>query len=220
MPGGYLQLVAIIGLYTLLVLWPPRRPRGTRVRALLRQPSGQRASGLALGALLTGTVLALIGAHPISAGDMVVLALAALTALGLLEVIRRGLHDSAGGRGVARPRARPRLALAARPAAGHAGVAWCATCSPRCRCARRTFSGSGTSPTARRGRRNRLDVYRPRGSGRGCAAGVDPLPWRPLSDGRQEPRGAPAAAPARQPRLGLHQRQLPARCRPAGSPTR
>jgi hypothetical protein len=27
MPGGYLELVAIIGLYTGLVLWPPRRPR-------------------------------------------------------------------------------------------------------------------------------------------------------------------------------------------------
>ncbi len=31
MPGGYLQLVAIIGLYTALVLWPPRRPRALAV---------------------------------------------------------------------------------------------------------------------------------------------------------------------------------------------
>ena len=57
MPGGYLELVAIIGLYTVLVLWPPRRPRGVAVAAFFVSHLVNELPGLALGALLTGTAL-------------------------------------------------------------------------------------------------------------------------------------------------------------------
>ena len=91
MTGGYLELVAIVGLDTLLVLWPPRRPRALAAAVFFVTHLVNELPGLALVALLAGTVLALIGGALASAGGLAVLALAALTALGLLEVTRRGL---------------------------------------------------------------------------------------------------------------------------------
>ena len=212
MPGGYVQLVVIIGLYTLLVLWPLRLPRGLAFALFFVSHLVNELPGLALGALLAGTVLALIGGHPISAGDGVILALAALSALGLLEVIRRGLMTAP----VVEASLDQELGSGWRAAAGPARR------SRRLRLARELLAPLPLRPRhiqrirnltyGEAGRRNRLDVYRPRGSVGRRPAGVDPLPWRPLSDGRQEPRGAPVAAPARRPRLGLRQRQLPARC--------
>jgi hypothetical protein len=48
-------------------------------------------SGVALGALLGGTVLALIAGGPASVRGAAILVLMTLTGLGLLEVVRRGL---------------------------------------------------------------------------------------------------------------------------------
>lgn len=52
MPGGYLKLVAIIGLYTGLVLWPPRRPRALAAAVYFVSHPVNELPGLALIALL------------------------------------------------------------------------------------------------------------------------------------------------------------------------
>jgi acetyl esterase/lipase len=90
-PDGYLELVAIIALYTALVLRPPRRPRGLAVAVFLVSNPVNELPVLALGALLAGTVLALVGGDLASAGGLAILGLAGLATLGLLEVARRGL---------------------------------------------------------------------------------------------------------------------------------
>ena len=60
MPTGYLTLVAIIALYTVAVLWPPRRPRRVaRAISILSHPVNELPF-IALGALLAATVLALV----------------------------------------------------------------------------------------------------------------------------------------------------------------
>lgn len=91
MPGGYLELVTIVGLYTVLVLRPPRRPRALAVAVFFVSHLVNELPVVALGALLAGTVLALIGGDLASTGGLAVLGLAALAAVGLLEVARRGL---------------------------------------------------------------------------------------------------------------------------------
>ncbi len=164
MPGAYVQLVVIIGLYTLLVLWPPRLPRGLAFALFFVSHLVNELPGLALGALLAGTVLALIGGHPISAGDGVLLALAALSALGLLEVIRRGLMTAP----VVEASLDQELGSGWRSAAGPARR------SRRLRLAREMLAPLPMRPRhiqrirnltyGEAGRRNRLDVYRPRGS--------------------------------------------------------
>ena len=171
MPGGYVQLVVIIGLYTLLVLWPPRLPRGLAFALFFVSHLVNELPGLALGALLAGTALALIGAHPISAGDGVLLALAALSALGLLEVIRRGLMTAP----VVEASLDQELGRGWRSAAGPAGR------SRRLRLARELLAPLPLRPRhiqrirnltyGETGRRNRLDVYRPRG----CVGGAGPV---------------------------------------------
>lgn len=92
--------------------------------------------GLALIALLAGTVLALTGGVPASASGMTVLALAALTVLGLLAVTRRGpwQHRWSSGRWT-----RASAAAGDRwpgSPAGHGGTAWPVPCSRPCRCGR------------------------------------------------------------------------------------
>ena len=111
MPGGYLELIAIIGLYTVLVLWPPRRPRALAAAVFFVSHLVNELPGLALVALLADTVLALIGGAVTPAGGLAMLAPAALTALGLLD------------RWPSLP-------------AGHVGIAWRATCSHPRRCGR------------------------------------------------------------------------------------
>ncbi len=91
MPGGYLQVVAIIALYTVLVLWPPRRPRALAVAVFIVSHLVNELPFIALGVLLAGTVLGLLHGGLGSTGGLAVVGLAALTALGLLEVARRGL---------------------------------------------------------------------------------------------------------------------------------
>ena len=91
MPGGYLELVAILGLYTLAVLSPPRRPRGLAVAVFFVTHLVNELPGIALGALLAGTVLALLDGDLAAPGGLAVLGFAGLTGLGLIEVARRGL---------------------------------------------------------------------------------------------------------------------------------
>ena len=90
MPSGYLTLVAIIALYTAGVLWPPRRPKAlARAVFILSHPINELPF-VGLAALLAGTVVALIGGDLASTAGVVLLAAAAVTALGLLEVARQG----------------------------------------------------------------------------------------------------------------------------------
>ena len=171
MPGGYLQWVTIIAVYTGLVLWPPRRPRALALAVFFLSHLVNELPFIALGVLLAGAVLALLHGDLGSAGGVAVLGLAALTALGLLEVARRGL--------LARPAIERSLDQ-------ELGCGW------------RLLAGRGDQSRWRRlarnllaplplrplnvqriknisygaaGRRNRLDVYR----GRGRVAGGGPV---------------------------------------------
>ncbi len=167
MPGGYLQLVAIIGLYTLLVLWPPRRPRALAFLLFFVSHLVNELPGLALGALAAGTLLALIGGDFASTGGVVTLGLAGLTALGLLELIRRGLMTSPvversldqeigpGWRSLVRPADQSRRLRLARELLNPLPFR-----PRRVRLIRNVAYGDA-------GRRNRLDVYCRRGSAQG-----------------------------------------------------
>ncbi|HEY1003055.1 MAG TPA: alpha/beta hydrolase [Streptosporangiaceae bacterium] len=163
MPGGYLELVAIIGLYTGLVLWPPRRPRALAAAVYFVSHPVNELPGLALIALLAGTALAVAASGMASASGLTVLALAALTALALLEVIRRGLMTASvversldeglgrGWRSLAGTADRPRWHRLAR--------ALLAPLPLRPLSVQRLRNVS----YGEAGRRNRLDVYRRRG---------------------------------------------------------
>jgi acetyl esterase/lipase len=167
MPGGYVQLVTIIGLYILLVLWPPRRPRALAFALFFVSHLVNELPGLALGALLAGTVLALIGGGLGSTGGVLALGLAALSAFGLLEVIRRGLMTSLvversldqelgrGWRSLVRPAGQSRWLRLAREL-----LTPLPFCPRRVQRIRNVAYGDA-------GRRNRLDVYRRRDSGGG-----------------------------------------------------
>ena len=145
-----------------------------------------------------------------------------------VDLGRRGRVD------VGRSDRRRRAARCApdRSSSGHWSTAWahgggassipsspvgCAgTCRGRGSCSCRGCSGATTSNALANvaygddGTSNLLDVYRHRSHPIGRADAHLPARRRvPL--GPQEPRGAPAPLPPRQPRLDLHQRQLPPR---------
>lgn len=212
MLGWYLQLVAIIALDTGLVLWPPRRPRGLASAAFFVSHLVNELPGVALAALLGGTVLALVVGGLASAGGAAILTLMTLTGLGLLEIVRRGLMagavvetalDEALGcdwRSIAGRSARTRRRRLAR-----ALLAPLPVLPLNVQRVRNVNYGPGHL-------RNRLDVYRRRGPAAAGCPGADPLPRRPLPDRRQEPRVPTIAARARPPGLGLRQRHLPTRC--------
>jgi acetyl esterase/lipase len=167
-PGGYLELVAIVGLYTALVLWPPRRPRALAAAVFFVSHLVNDLPGLALAALLAGTVLALTGGAAASAGGLAVLALAALTGLGLLEVTRRGLMAAS---------------VVERSLDEELGRGWRSLAEPARRSRRYRLARDLLAPLPLRplsvqrirnisygeaGRRNRLDVYRHRGPAGGA----------------------------------------------------
>ena len=168
MLGGYMELVAIIGLYTVLVLWPPHRPRALAAAVFFVSHLVNELPGLALMALLAGTVLALIGGAAASAGGLAMLALAALTTFGLLEVTRRGLTTASvversldeelgpGWRSLAEPADRSRWHRLARDLLAPLPLRPLSVQRIR-------NVGYGEA-----GRRNRLDIYRRRGSAEGA----------------------------------------------------
>ena len=171
MPGGYLELVAVIGLYTGLVLWPPRRPRALAVAVFFVSHPVNELPGLALIALLAGTALALVAGGLSSASGLMVLGLAALTAAGLIEVTRRGLMtasvverslDEGFGRGW-----RSLTGIASGSRWPRLGGALLAPLPLRPLGVQRI----GNVSYGEAGRRNRLDVYRRRGQ----AAGAGPV---------------------------------------------
>ncbi len=90
MPAGYLTTVAIIALYTVVVLWPPSRPTGVARAIFVVSHQLNELPFIPLVALLAATALALAGGDLASTGGTVLLGVAALTSLGLLEVARRG----------------------------------------------------------------------------------------------------------------------------------
>ena len=90
MPSGYLTAVAIVLLYTVLVLRAPRRPVGlARVTFLMTHWLNEYPC-IAFAALAASTVLVLAQGDPTSAGGWVLLGVAAGTALGLVYIARRG----------------------------------------------------------------------------------------------------------------------------------
>ncbi len=157
-------MVAIIALYTVLVLWPPRRPRALAVAVFVVSHLVNELPFIALGVLLAGTVLALVHGDLASTGGLAVLGLAALAALGLLEVARRGLL----ARPVVERSLDQELGRAWRSATGRSGQ------SRWRRLARNLLAPLPLRPLnvqrirninyGEAGRRNRLDVYRRRGS--------------------------------------------------------
>jgi acetyl esterase/lipase len=168
MPGGYLQLVAIIGTYTLLVLWPPRRPRGVAVAVFFVTHLVNELPGLALVALMGGTALVLADGDLTSAGGLVLLAVAAVTAAGLLEITRRGVLTAS---------------VVARALERDLDPNWCLLASSDGQARWRRVVRELLAPLpllppnveriknvtyGEAGRRNRLDIYRRRGSAGGC----------------------------------------------------
>lgn len=89
--GIYTSLVLIVTVYTAFALWPPRRPRAVAAAVFFVTHLINELPGLALAALAVGTALALTIGTPSLPGDLVFFALAAVSAAGLFEVIRRGL---------------------------------------------------------------------------------------------------------------------------------
>ncbi|MGH2896131.1 MAG: alpha/beta hydrolase [Solirubrobacteraceae bacterium] len=94
MPTGYLTAVVIVALYTVLVLRAPRRPAGLARATFLMTHWVSEYPFIALAALAVSTVLVLAQGDLTSAGGWVLLGVAAATALGLLDVVRRA--SSAG----------------------------------------------------------------------------------------------------------------------------
>lgn len=89
MPTGYVTAVAIIALYTLLILRAPRRPAALARVTFLMTHWVNEYPLIAFAALAVSTVIALAQGDLTSGGGWAVLGVAALTALGLLHAIRR-----------------------------------------------------------------------------------------------------------------------------------
>lgn len=88
-PVGYLTVVVIIALYTAVILRTPRRPTGLARATFLMTCWVSEYPFIALAALAVSTALALAQGNLTSAGGWLLLGVAAVTALGLLEAIRR-----------------------------------------------------------------------------------------------------------------------------------
>jgi acetyl esterase/lipase len=93
-PIGYLETVGPVALFTLAVLWPPRRPAGPARVVFVLTHLLNEAPVIGWIWLLTSTALAVTGRQLASAGGAAVAALAVFTAAGLIEVTRRGLRTS------------------------------------------------------------------------------------------------------------------------------
>ena len=94
MPIGYLETVGPVALFTLAVLWPPRRPAALARVVFVLTHLLNEAPAIGWIWLLTSTALAVAGGQLASAGGAAVAALAVFTAAGLVEVTRRGLRTS------------------------------------------------------------------------------------------------------------------------------
>jgi acetyl esterase/lipase len=89
LPTGYLTAVAIVALYTVLVLRPPRRPVGLARTTFLMTHWVNEYPFIALAALAASTAVVLVQGDLTSPGGWVLLSVAAATALGLVQVARR-----------------------------------------------------------------------------------------------------------------------------------
>ncbi len=89
MPTGYLVSVAIVALYTVLALRPPRRPMGLARATFVMTHWVNEYPFIAFAALAVSTVIVLAQGDVTSAGGWVLLGVAVVTALGLLHVARR-----------------------------------------------------------------------------------------------------------------------------------
>ena len=94
MPIGYLETVGAVALFTLAVLWPPRRPAALARVVFVLTHLLNEAPVIGWIWLLTSTGLAVAGGQLASVGGAAAAALAMLTAAGLIEVTRRGLRTS------------------------------------------------------------------------------------------------------------------------------
>ena len=97
MPIGYLTAVTVVALYTVFVLWAPRRPQGLARATFLMTHWLNEYPFIAFAALAASTVAVLAQGDLTSVGGWVLLGVAAVTALGLLQVARRA---SLAGRAV------------------------------------------------------------------------------------------------------------------------
>jgi acetyl esterase/lipase len=88
-PTGYLVSVAIVALYTVLVLRPPRRPVRLARATFVMTYWVNEYPFIAFAALAVSTVIVLAQGDVTSAGGWVLLGVAVATALGLLHVARR-----------------------------------------------------------------------------------------------------------------------------------
>ena len=149
MPIGYLETVGPVALFTVAVLWPPRRPAALARVVFVLTHLLNEAPAIGWIWLLTSTALAVTGGQLASAGGAAVAALAVFTAAGLVEVTRRGLRTSRAvdhalnrGLGPALPRSTGR----------HSGSSCCAPSARWCcryRGGRGRSGASATSATAR-----------------------------------------------------------------------
>ena len=89
MPTGYLVSVAIVALYTAIVLRPPHRPVRLARATFVMTHWVNEYPFIAFAALAVSTVIVLAQGDLTSAGGWVLLGVAAVTALGLLHVARR-----------------------------------------------------------------------------------------------------------------------------------
>ncbi len=89
MPIGYLTAVAIVALYTVVVLRAPRRPAGLARATFVMTHWLNEYPFIAFAALVVSTVLVLAQGDLTSAGGWVLLGVAAATSLGLLRVAQR-----------------------------------------------------------------------------------------------------------------------------------
>jgi hypothetical protein len=214
MPIGYVVSVAVAALGTVFALAPPRRPRllariGFRVGLVVNE-----LPFLLLVLVLAATALAVGDGEVRSAGGWVVAGAAAVTALGLLVVVRRALRtrpavQRALGEALGdgwRSAIDPELAagLGRRPSLARIAL-WPFPWFPRPRAVQRV--ANLRYGDARRG--NLLDVYVHRTRPPGAPTLVYFHGGR-LRQRAQGARGTPADSPARAPGMGVRQRQLPA----------
>ena len=89
MPIGYLTAVAIVALYTVVVLWAPHRPAGLARATFVMTHWLNEYPFAAFAALAVSTVLVLVKGGLTSAGGWVLFGIAAMTALGLVRVAWR-----------------------------------------------------------------------------------------------------------------------------------
>jgi acetyl esterase/lipase len=162
MPIGYLSAVAIVAVYAVAALWPRRRPRPMRAVSFALGHLINELPFVGLAWLVAWTLVALVAGDLETTGGLVVLGAAALTAPALVEIARRGalagrVVEGALDRGLG-PGWRSVRDPFDRPGGGRLARILLAPFPLRTRGVRRIRNVAYGDA----GRRNRLDLYRPR----------------------------------------------------------